>query len=123
LALYPDALRADLQQYYGIDIDAAMAGRHSAAHVAALVAGLPRGARLWATVEPDSAWTLEATVTAYVANILLRVFGKEGHGWIGPRAIQPKQDEQTNIGVEMDAAELMDYLSRPRTAAAPQEAG
>ena len=33
MAKYPDELRADLQQYYGIDLDHAIAGEHTAEHV------------------------------------------------------------------------------------------
>lgn len=52
---YPDELRADFQQYYGLDIDGMGAG-FSHAHAASLVKMLPRGSRVGRALNPDSEW-------------------------------------------------------------------
>lgn len=68
LAEREDELRADLQEFYGIDLDAAMGGGHSAPHVAALVAQLPPASRLAVAADPDNAWTTEAVMLAAIFN-------------------------------------------------------
>lgn len=66
----PDALRADLQRYYGVDIDHAMAGEHSAEHVAALAACLPSDANIHKTRNPDARWSLTDVLLASLLNTL-----------------------------------------------------
>lgn len=51
----PDELRADLQQYYGLNIDG-MGKGYSHAHAAALVAQLPAQSRVKTHYNPDSEW-------------------------------------------------------------------
>ena len=68
IAKYPDELRADLQQYYGIDLDHAVAGEHSADHVAALVRCLPSDSRIRVREDPDAMWTLETVLQASLLN-------------------------------------------------------
>lgn len=63
-------LRADLQRYYGIDIDHAMRGEHTAAHVAALVKCLPTDCMLFAARDVDASWSREQIILAEVRNIL-----------------------------------------------------
>lgn len=48
---HPDELRADLQQYYGVDWDRRR--EHTATHVAALAAQLPSDARTFRAENPD----------------------------------------------------------------------
>lgn len=118
----PDALRADLQQYYGIDLDHAMAGEHTPEHVAALVAQLPAGARLLVAANPDNRWTFEAQLMAGVYNRLLdiaHVFQKQGApppAYIGPRSVLEAADgdggEYTGEAYEVE--ELERLLSLPR---------
>lgn len=67
---HEDELRADLQQYYGIDLDAAMEGAHTAYHIAALLQGMPKDSRVNRAYNPDAAWTLEATLMAAILNNL-----------------------------------------------------
>ena len=63
-----DELRADLQQTYGIDLDRAMAGEHTAAHIAALVAQLPPDARVRVASDKDAVWTLSDIINVSVFN-------------------------------------------------------
>lgn len=52
---HPDELRADLQQYYSLDIDM-MGIDHSVAHYAACAAMLPLGSRTMSAIDPAAAW-------------------------------------------------------------------
>lgn len=67
-ALHEDALRADLQETYGIDLDHAMAGAHTPAHIAALVAQLPPDARLRVEGDKDAVWTLRDIILVQLLN-------------------------------------------------------
>ena len=70
MAKYPDELRADLQQYYGIDLDHAIAGEHSASHIAALVRCLPSDARVCRREDADAMWTLDNVLQAAILNAI-----------------------------------------------------
>jgi hypothetical protein len=70
MAAAPDELAADLQEVYGVDIEAAQAGAHSASHVAALAAGLGPSSRVAAAADPDARWTLADVLLAVIANDL-----------------------------------------------------
>ena len=68
MAFREGALRADLQQHYGIDLDGAVDGAHTARHVAALVVNLPRNSRLAVAENPDMAWSLTDVLLAALIN-------------------------------------------------------
>lgn len=68
LGTYPDELRADLQQTYGIDLDRAMEGEHGAAHVAACAACLPPGSRVLEAMDADTAWTMDRLLLVSIYN-------------------------------------------------------
>lgn len=68
LSTHEDELRADLQETYGIDLDAAMCGGHTAPHVAALVRCLPSTSRLGVIQDADNAWTLQDIMLAAIFN-------------------------------------------------------
>ena len=55
---YPEELRADLQRFYGLDIDR-MGLDYSVAHAAACAANLPRDAACVRAVSPEAAWSDE----------------------------------------------------------------
>ena len=61
-------LRADLQQFYGIDLDHATRGRHTVNHVAALVSQLPQESRLCRLVNADAVWDMDSIVLAVLVN-------------------------------------------------------
>lgn len=52
---HPDELRADFQQYYGLNIDR-MCADYSPEHAAALLAQLPPGSRTYRSERPELAW-------------------------------------------------------------------
>lgn len=115
------ALRADLQRYYGIDLDHAMAGEHTAAHVAALVDNLPRDARVFSEGDPDAEWTLADVILADIRNIIIGyVWGMQDPKKRGP---EPKRlgpswmtrDKTRKLDARvMTVDELEAELSKPR---------
>ena len=68
IAEHEEPLRADLQQHYGIDLDAAIGGGHTARHIASLVAQLPHDSRLVCRLDEDARWTLGDVLTAALLN-------------------------------------------------------
>lgn len=65
---HEDELRADLQETYGIDLDRAMGGEHTARHIAALVVQLPSNARVRVSEDKDAMWTLENVINVSILN-------------------------------------------------------
>ena len=61
-------LRADLQQFFGIDLDRAMDGEHSANHIAQLIECLPQESRLSHSVNKDTQWSLTDVLLAVLIN-------------------------------------------------------
>jgi hypothetical protein len=116
-----DALRADLQRYYGIDLDHAMNGAHTPRHIAALVNHLPPEARIYAAEEVDNEWTLEHVLLADIRNIFSTfVWGmsdKKKRGarppLIGPSWMTKKSGRKLAAQV-MTVDDLMRELSKPR---------
>ena len=112
------AVRADLQRYYGIDLDHAMAGAHSAGHVAALIAHLPSDSSVRRSASEDAAWTLEASMLALTYNLLTAVIyalgGKKGKlpEQVGPSWMKTEPKAPARA---MTIDELMDELSKPRS--------
>lgn len=117
----PDELRADLQEHYGIDIDHAMAGRHTAAHVAALTAQLPLHARVNVAQEPDARWqqpdVLLATLVNQLAVLMWGMSDPKKRGKrpqpIGPSYMTREQMRSLPARV-LTIDELMEELEKPR---------
>lgn len=114
-----DALRADLQRYYGIDLDHAMAGEHSAGHVAALAAYLPSDAATHIMNDGDAVWTLEATLTAALLNTLNALaYGMSDKAKRGsrPQMVGPSRMRggRKALAKPMTTEQLMAELSKPR---------
>lgn len=113
-----DALRADLQRFYGIDLDAAMRGEHSAAHVAALVAYLPSDCALRRKDDPDAAWTLRDILLASILNslnMLIYGMGDKKHRGRKPSLVGPDYMTKKKLPSRvMSVDELMRELSKPR---------
>lgn len=113
------AVRADLQRFYGIDLDDAMAGAHSAGHVAALIAHLPSDASVYRANDADAAWTLETSLLALIFNLLQAAIyaagDPRGRGkrpdFIGPSWMSGNRKAQARA---MTIDQLMAELSKPR---------
>lgn len=125
MTLYPDALRADLQRFYGIDLDHAMAGEHTAGHVASLVAYMPQGSMMAVARDPDNAWSLESTLLAELRNLfagyLWAMLDKRKRGSrpadIGPSWMRREHTRTLEARV-LSIEDLMDELNKPRTVSA-----
>lgn len=52
---YPDELRADFQQFYGLNLDR-MGADYTRLHAAALCVQLPRESRIVRAMDPSAAW-------------------------------------------------------------------
>lgn len=63
--MHPGELRADFQQFYGLNIDD-MGDGYSVLHAADLAAHLPRDGRTYVAENPDNAWTLQNQVLALI---------------------------------------------------------
>ena len=120
---HPDELRADLQETYGIDIEAAMAGAHSCPHVASLVSQLPLDARVHVAIEPDAKWTQRDVLLANLVNLLSGlIWGMSDKRKRGsaPKPIGPsymtREQMRSLPALSMSADELLKELSKPREA-------
>lgn len=87
----PDELRADLQQYYGLNLDG-MGVAYSHSHAASLVSQLPVGSRLSRVADPDAAWSDETHLLAlieYDLRVLIWQNSKDAqHGRNRPKPIK-----------------------------------
>lgn len=122
MAVHEDELRADLQQYYGVDIDRAMAGEHSAQHVSALVTQLPSDARLRHVDDDDREWDLDRTLLAALLNcfnaLLYGMSDKRKRGrrpqLVGPSYMTGDRDGRKLDAQVMTVDELNEILSMAR---------
>lgn len=114
-------LRADIQQHYGIDLDAAIGGGHTAAHVAMLVAQLPQQSRLVHVMNGDAQWTLGDVLMAALLNNFNRfVWAMSDPKKRGakPELVGPswmtEQAKKSLPARVMPINQLLDELSKPR---------
>ena len=117
----PDALRADLQRVYGIDLDHAMAGSHSAGHVAALTAHLPSDSCIYKARSADAQWGLDDVLLASLLNslnaLIYAMADPKRRGskppLVGPSYIANGRARKLDART-MTADELMAILAKPR---------
>lgn len=119
---HESALRADLQQYYGIDLDRAMSGEHSPVQVAACACGLQPGSRVLTAIDPDFAWTLTDQLLALQVNHMRWLMyslgggkGKEPEN-IGTSRMKKKKNQKKLDAQVMTVDALMAELKKPRKA-------
>ena len=119
---HEDELRADLQEYYGIDLERAMAGEHSASHIMVLTTQLPHTARLHKAYDKDAAWSLTDVLLASLLN-QFRVFvwgltpkNKRGPEpeLIGP-SYMTKRNKHSLPARVLSVSELLAELNKPRS--------
>lgn len=121
MRVHESAVRADLQQYYGIDIDRARRGEHSPWHVACLLVELPSDARTRVAFDSDAMWTLDAQLLAGLYNALTALmYGmsnpkRRGNPpeQVGPSWMKRKSRRALPAQV-LPASELMEILNKPR---------
>lgn len=120
LGEHPDALRADFQQYYGLDIDG-MGRSFSTLHAAALLTGLPAGARTWAAYSEDGSggWSRDQVLLGVIADAVNLVAWSKTkdaqHNRNKPRSVLPNSHRDRKVvGMAMTADELMETINRIR---------
>lgn len=113
-------LRADLQRCYGIDLDHAMNGGHSAEHIAALMVCLPTDSCLFTAQNKDSVWTLETILLAEIRNIFISyIYGMADKKSRGPKPKLIGPSWMTDDSRKLEARvltvdELLTELAKPR---------
>lgn len=115
-------LAADLQQYFGIDLEKAMSGEHSVTHIAQLVAHMPLESRLAKSTSADAAWTLtDVLMAALINNFRMFVYGmsdpkKRGAKpeLIGPSYLTEQANKSTLPSRVMPISKLLEELNKPR---------
>ena len=101
-----------------------MGREYTTLHAAELLAQVPRGSRVAAAYDPDSAWTLELTLMAAMVNDLNWLVWSRTedarHRRNKPRPIGPFRDDGTHKkqAMAMNVDELDAALARARRAVA-----
>ena len=119
--VHESELRADLQEHYGVNLDRAMAGEHSAWHISCLVEQLPLSARIRIASDADCAWGLQEVLTASLVNSLNGLIWGMGDkrtrgarpALIGPERLTRERMKSLPARA-MSVDELMEKLSKPR---------
>lgn len=96
---YPNELRADLQRYYGINLDDVYGGSVSLRHAAAISVCLPNGSRTLAKIDPKSQF-------GYTEWLLLGILNS-----LREEPVDPFEEKKT---VAMTVDEYERILSLPR---------
>lgn len=114
------AVRADFQQYYGLNIDE-MGEAYSTLHAAELLVELPGESRVKRIYSDDGPWTFDRTLMALAVNALnVLVWQRTKDGSKGrnrPEPIGPfaRPRRRALEGEAMTIEELDALLSMPRT--------
>lgn len=112
-------MRADFQQYYGLDIDG-MGRDYTTLHAADLLMQLPEGSRVRLAYDPEAVWTTDRALMASAINLLSLIWWsktKDGSkGRNRPRLIGPGAKPRTRKAqaMAMTTDELDEILRRPR---------
>ena len=109
----PDRLRADFQQFYGLDIDG-MGTAYTLTHAAALAAQLPVESRCYKFDHPEAVWTTVEYMLAEIAYeiaVLVWQNSKDGAKGINrpKRPVTPAKHAELE---RMAAATDFDYIDK-----------
>lgn len=99
--MYPNELRADLQRYYGVNLDH-VGTLVSVAHVAALSACLPLGSLVLRKIEPKTTYTETEWLLLGILNRL------------GDKPYDPFAPQATSKHTSMSVEDMEAILSKPR---------
>lgn len=118
----PDALRADMQRFYGLDLDQLGDGLR-VRRAADLAANLPQDAAIWRRLDPRLEWDTSTMLLAQAVDSLdflawtrTRDSQRKGARWRGrlPRPWDTRNTAKTQ-GMTLDETDR--FLSMPRTPA------
>ena len=113
-------MRADLQHYYGINLDNVEECNHSPHHIAELVRFLPQESCVGRAYDEDAAWNYERTLLAAILNSLnLLIWGMSDKSKRGakPEQVGPSYmrfKKRTLDAQVMPISELMEKLQLER---------
>ena len=119
LRAHPDALRADFQRYYGLNLDG-MGRDYSVAHAADLAANLPNGCRCSVAENPLCEWSLETVLLALIEHHLAiwnfahrkdKNPADEQPKLLIPRPSEGEADERPDTAVAMTEEEMSEFIS------------
>ena len=119
----PDKLRADIQRYYGLDLDELGHGVR-VRRMADLAANLPEQARTWAVLEPKAEWDTTAWLLANAVDALNFLAwtktrdAQRGGKWKGQLPRPGGKRNHADDGLQaLDIDALTATLNQPRTTA------
>lgn len=113
------AVRADFQQFYGLNIDG-MGRDYTTLHAADLLVELPGNSRIKRIYGGDGIWDFDRVLAALVVDALNVLVwqrtkdGSKGRNRPKPIAPQPKREGRHIGGKAMTIEQLNEILSRPR---------
>ena len=119
----PDKLRADIQRYYGLDLDELGHGVR-VRRMADLAANLPEQARTWAALEPKAEWDTQTHLLANAVDALNFLAwtktrdAQRGGKWKGQLPRPGMKRNNADDGLQaLDIDALTATLNQPRTTA------
>lgn len=118
----PDVLRADMQRFYGLDLDELGHGLRIR-RAADLAANLPEQALVWRRIDPRAEWDVQTLLLAQIADATgftawskTKEASHRGAKWRGRIPRPWERHERVDAGrVALSTSEIDDILSRPRT--------
>lgn len=117
---YPQELRADFQQFFGLDIEE-IGKSYSLVHACELAAMLPEGSRVLRKIEPALSWDIKDHLLTRLINdfelFMWALGGGESEGNLRPTPIQPpksKYEQSQSKFASMSADEFDAYVKRVR---------
>ncbi len=118
----PDKLRADIQHYYGLNLDE-LGYAVRVRRMADLAANLPEQARTWAALDAKAAWDTHTYLLANAVDALnflawtkTRAAQKRGAKWKGQLPRPGMKQAHADDGMQaLDIDTLTTTLNQPRT--------
>lgn len=119
-AQYPGHLRADFQQFYGLNIDD-MGVRYSVRHAAVLAVMLPTQSRVISVAAPHVSWTLDNHLQALAVNALHDLVWLESdykrRQSNRQKPIEPPKAKSNTDAVLLDSDDYLEQLKMMREVA------
>ena len=112
-------LRADFQQFYGLNIDA-MGRGYTIRHAADLAAMLPSASRTFVSIDPENAWTLQDRILArieswcHVSAWMQTKDGMKNRNRPVPLIEAKNGGRRRSDAVSLDISDYERILSKPR---------
>ena len=112
LARCPDALEADFQRFYQLDIAELYGGCMPVRRAANLAGNLPPGAACWAALGVDAAWEQHSHILADLYDAIAQIAGAKGVKY--PRPADARKRREREDRAAQRALRRMKRRKRPR---------